>query len=265
MRTELKQKRAIEILKDLGSAAVAFSGGVDSTLVSSLAREALGKRAIAVIGRSLVDPREDLVDARRTAKKIGIALYEIDVPIMEDEFFVSNPPDRCYHCKKVLFGEISDFARSKGLRAVVDGTTKDDLSDVRPGMKAKHEFGVVSPLLEAGITKAEVRAISKKRKLPTWNRPQAACLASRIPYGTEIERDLVARIAKAERALKKIGFSQVRVRAHGPVARIEIEPDEMPRALRSRARITKELKSLDFIYITLDIEGFRSGSMNEVL
>lgn len=265
MRTEQKQKKAMEILNDLGSVAVAFSGGVDSTLVSSLSREVLGKRAVAVIGKSLVDPKEELVDARRIAKRIGITLYEIDVPVMEDEGFVANQPDRCYHCKKVLFGEISDFARGKGLRAVADGTTRDDLSDVRPGMRAKREFGVVSPLLEAGITKAEVRAISKTRKLPTWNKPQAACLASRIPYGTEIDADLVARIAKAERALRRMGFSQVRVRAHGPVARIEIEPEEMPWALRSRARITKELKSLDFIYITLDIEGFRSGSMNEVL
>lgn len=260
-----KERKALTIIRGLKSVAVAYSGGVDSTLVCSLAMEALGERAVAVIGRSLIDPKEDLAEARRSAKKIGIKLIEIDVPIMDSEEFVSNPSDRCYHCKRMLFSEISKFAKGNGLRSIIDGSTKDDLSDVRPGMKAKREFGVVSPLLEAGLTKTEVRRISKERRLPTWDKPQSACLASRIPYGTEISAELIDRISRAERYLRELGLRQLRVRAHGPVARIEIEPVDMGRLLKVRRKVVKEFKSLGFIYVTIDIEGFRSGSMNEVL
>jgi len=265
MNLNEKESAALDLLKESGSVAVAFSGGADSTLVCSLAFEALGKRAIAAIGRSPLDPLEDLGGARRTALTIGITLYEIEIPTMSDERLVANSPDRCYHCKKLLFKAIADLAAVVGVDSIADGSTSDDLSDVRPGMRAKEEYRVRSPLLEAGISKEEVRAISKSRGLPTWDKPSAACLASRVPYGTKITGDLLERIARAERFLKSNGFSQVRVRAHGHIARIEIEPQEMRRFLEMRENIAKELKAAGFTYISLDIEGFRSGSMNEVL
>lgn len=230
----------------------------------SLAKEALGDRAIAVTCRSPIDPAEDLEHARRTAGIIGIRLSEVDVPVMSDERFVANAADRCYHCKRLLFKSISELAGKEGIANIADGGTKDDLSDVRPGMKATMESGVRSPLLEAGMTKEDVRAVSKSRGLRTWDRPSAACLASRIPYGTPVTEDLLRRIARAERFLRSNGFSQVRVRAHGQIARIEVEPREMQRLLEMRETIAEELKKAGFTYISLDIEGFRSGSMNEV-
>jgi len=260
-----KERAALDILRGLGSVAVAFSGGADSSLVCSLAKEAVGDRAMAVIGRSPLDPVEDLGNARRIAGEIGIKLYEIELPAMSDERFVRNPADRCYYCKTLLFKAISDLARKQGVKSIADGSTNDDLDDARPGMKAKRELGVSSPLLEAGISKEEVRAISKSRGLQTWDKPSSACLASRIPYGTRITEELLERIGRMERFLKSNGFSQVRVRAHGQIARIEIDPLEMPRLLEMREIVAKEFKGAGFIYISLDIEGFRSGSMNEVL
>ena len=265
MRLENKEKKAISIIRELGSVEVAFSGGVDSTLVCSLAKEALGEKAIAVIGKSQVDPKEELGAARKIAKELGIRLLEVDVPIMDKEEFVSNPPDRCYHCKKELFSAIAELGMKNGLRAVIDGTTVDDLSDVRPGMRAKKEMDVRSPLLEAGITKAEVRRLSKQRKLPTWNKPQAACLASRIPYGSRLTNDTLERIAKSERYLKSLGFVQVRVRAYDDLARIEVEKKQMKNILADKDKISRQLKKLGFVYVTIDIDGYRSGSMNEVL
>jgi uncharacterized protein len=265
MSGEKKERRAIETLKRLGSVAVAFSGGVDSSLVCSLAKEALGEKAIAVIGKSPLDPAEELDEARRTAKAIGIRLFEVEVPVMSDESFVCNPADRCYHCKRLLFKAIRDLATKHDIVAIADGSTNDDLSDVRPGMRANREAGVRSPLLEVGISKEGVRAISKSRGLPTWTKPSGACLASRIPYGTSITAELLCRIGRVERFLRSNGFSQVRVRAHGEIARIEIGPKEMKRFMKKRDMIAKEFKEAGFTYVTLDIEGFRSGSMNEVL
>jgi len=265
MNIDDKERNAIKILKGLGSVAVAFSGGADSSLVCSLAREALGDKAIAVIGKSPLDPAEELEEAGRTAKAIGIKLFEVEVPVMSDEGFVCNPADRCYHCKRLLFKTMRDLALEHGIKAIADGSTNDDVSDVRPGMRANREAGVKSPLLEAGISKEEVRAISKKRGLPTWSKPSAACLASRIPYGTSITAELLCRIGRAERFLRANGFSQVRVRAHGEIARIEIGPKEMKRFLKIRDKVVKEFKEAGFTYVALDIEGFRSGSMNEVL
>lgn len=265
MNENEKVRNALGALRSLGSVAVAFSGGADSSLVCSLAREALGDRAIAVIGRSPLDPVEQLGEARRTASEIGIKFYEIELPAMSDERFVMNPADRCYYCKTLLFKAISELARKHGIGAVADGSTNDDVEDVRPGMRAKEEFNVSSPLLAAGIRKEEVRDISKSRGLRTWDKPSAACLASRIPYGTRITEELLDRIGRMERFLRSNGFSQVRVRAHGQVARIEVKAEEMPRLLDIREKVAKEFKGAGFTYIAVDLEGFRSGSMNEVL
>jgi uncharacterized protein len=262
---ESKEQRALELIKGLGSVAVAFSGGVDSALVCSLAKEALGDKAIAVIGRSPLHPDFDLEFARRIAGEIGIALFEIDVPVMSDGEFVKNPADRCYRCKTIMLKSIIGIAGKHNIQCVVDGSTNDDVSDIRPGMKAKKELGVRSPLLETGISKEDVRAISMKRGLASWNRPSAACLASRIPYETEITVELLERIGRAERFLRSNGLTQVRVRAHGNIARIEVDQEEMPLLFQIRDKVVRELKKEGFIYISMDIQGFRSGSMNEVL
>jgi uncharacterized protein len=260
-----KERAALDSLRALGSVAVAFSGGADSSLVCSLAKEALGEKAIAVIGRSPLDPIEELGAARRTAGEIGMTLHEIELPAMSDERFVRNPADRCYYCKSLLFKAIHDLAKKHGISYVVDGSTNDDLGDSRPGMRAKQEFRVSSPLLDARITKEEVREISKSRGLMTWDKPSAACLASRIPYGTQITKELLDRIGRMERFLRENGFTQVRVRAHGEFARIEVDPKEMQRLVEMRDKVAKELKKAGFIYVTIDLEGYRTGSMNEVL
>jgi len=265
MNLKGKERMALDVLKGLGSVAVAFSGGTDSALVCSLAREALGDGAIAVTGRSPLFPAEELEEARRAAGAIGIRMFEVDVPVMSDEGFVANPADRCYRCKRLLLRAISDLAGGQGIRSVVDGGTEDDLADVRPGTRAGREQGVRSPLQEAGMTKEDVRALSKTRGLPGWDKPSAACLASRIPYGTPITEELLGRIGGAERFLRSNGFSRVRVRAHGRIARIEVEPGDMPRLLARREEVVRELKKAGFIYVSLDMQGFRSGSMNEVL
>jgi len=265
MKLEDKTRRAISILKERESVAVAFSGGVDSSLVCSLAAEALGDRAVAVIGLSPLDPKEDIVLARDIAEEIGIRLLEIEIPQMDDERFVSNPPERCYFCKSALFGSISNLINEMGIARIADGSTKDDLSDYRPGAAAKDEYEVISPLLEADISKEEVREICRRRKLSVWDRPQMACLASRIPYGTSISKELLESIAMAERYLRSKGFGQFRVRAHGPIARVEIDPVDFQKAIINRLEIIEELRRAGFTYVTLDLAGFRSGSMNEVL
>lgn len=264
---EEKLQRLRDIIGGAGSAVVAFSGGVDSTFVAAVASDVLGDRAVAVTGVSPSVPPSELAEARELARRIGIRHDLIDTHEMEREGYVENSPMRCYHCKTELYSLLEAYARERGYAAILDGCNVDDLGDHRPGRVAAAEHGVRSPLIEAGLTKAEIRDLSKARGLPTWDKPAMACLASRIPYGTPVTIEALTQIGDAEAALRALGFRQLRVRHHGDVARIEIEPADMPLLLdpELRAEAVRRVREAGFRYVTLDLAGFRSGSMNEAL
>ena len=264
-----KLEHCQRILRDLHSVVVAFSAGVDSTLLLYLAAETLrhedGNKVIAATGISPIYPQREQDSARRLAQSMGVELIELETGEMSDGTFTANPTDRCYHCKKGIFGAIADLARQRRMSAVISGTNADDTGDYRPGMRATKELGIRDPLLEAGLTKEDIRAISREFGLETWNKPSMACLATRIPYGEQITVEKLGRIEHAEYALKDIGFDQCRVRDHGSLCRIEVPQEQLATAMQQREQILALIKPLGYTYITLDIEGFRSGSMNETL
>jgi len=264
---DTKLRRLRKIVRSVGSAALAFSGGADSTLVAKIAHDELGDKALAVTIASPMYPDSELRQASAVARKIGIEHVVITVDPLTDTRFVSNPPDRCYLCKRDDIEHIRRLADSRGLKEILDGSNADDRDDYRPGLRAKEEMGVISPLAEAGVTKADVRAISRRLGLPTASKSSSPCLASRIPYGEAITREKLRMIGEAEEFLRSKGFEPVRVRAHGSIARIEVPPGQIPRlaAPRTRASVVRKLKSLGFAYVALDIEGYRTGSLNEVL
>jgi uncharacterized protein len=242
---------------------------VDSTYLLAAALDALGpKRVLAVTADSDTCTDREREEARELARELGARHRFVTSREMEDPRFVANAPDRCYHCKRALLQELREVAHEKGLRSVVLGATVDDLGDHRPGMRAAREMGIHSPLLEVGLTKAEIRQLSRERGLPTWDKPSMACLASRIPYGTPITPQALERIGSAEGFLRDtLNLRQLRVRDHGPIARIEVEPQHIERLTQEegRQRIVESLRELGYRYVTLDLAGFRSGSMNEVL
>jgi len=262
-----KQTRLRSILIDLGSVAVAFSGGVDSTYLLHVAVEALGDRALAVTGDSETIPRSELEKTHLLAAQMGVNHRVIRTEEMCDPEFVANAADRCFHCKKTLFGTISELADREGYNAVVEGSNIDDLSDYRPGLKAVEKFNVRSPLCEAGLTKNDIRLLSKAALLPTWDQPAAPCLSSRIPYGHPVTSEKLDRIERSEIFIRGFGFPILRVRDHGDVARIEVPRGEIARLIKEDIyqKISDELKSYGYKYVAVDLEGFRSGSLNEVL
>jgi len=264
----LQAKLAVcaDVLTRYSGVAVAASGGVDSTLVLALAVRTLGaENVLAVTARGPLYPPEEPLDAAEIAEQLGVRHLFVEADPLGVPGVGDNPPDRCYHCKTLVFGGIKEVAATHGLEAVVSGDNAEDPSDYRPGLQAVRELGVVAPLLEAGMAKVDIRAVSAALGLPTAQKPSAACLASRVPYGQTLTAERLGRIAQAERVLREMGFGQCRLRDHEPLARIEVTADDLPRAFELRTELVAALKPLGYTYVTLDLQGFRTGAMNETL
>ncbi len=263
---DLRFRSLRRIIAGLGSAGVAFSGGVDSTLLLAMCREVLGpERVLALTVHSELIPALERERAAELARWLGVRHIEVPFSALHAPDIVANRPDRCYHCKRAVFGRLLEIVRAEGLAVLVHGANADDLGDYRPGLRAAEELGVRAPLLEAGLTKAEIRDLSRRMGLPTADLPSMACLASRVPYGTPLTAEALARIDAAESYLRREwGLAQVRVRDHFPLARLEVPEEEIPRLAQPDARrtIAHHLRSLGYRYVTLDLEGFRSGSLN---
>jgi len=261
-------ERLREILRGTGGCAVAYSGGVDSSLVLAAARETLGDRCLAVIATSSTYARRECEAAIAWVREQGIPHVVIHSEELDVPGFRENPPDRCYHCKRELFTRVRAEADAHGLPCVADGTNADDMADYRPGARAAAELAVLSPLRDAGLTKADIRTIAREvYRLPVADKPAMACMASRFPYGSAITRDKLAQVEALEDLLRDIGFKVYRARHHGAIVRLELGPDEMEAMSRAetRSRIVAFAKALGFSYVTLDLEGYRPGSMNETL
>ncbi len=259
-----KLGRMKEEIARCGSALVAFSAGVDSTFVLAVAREVLGDRAVALTAHSPAVPRAERAEARSLAARLGVRHLERDSREQDDPAYVANALDRCYHCKSELYRLCEEAARAEGLAAVLDGFNADDRRDHRPGHRAAEERRVRSPLAEAGMSKAEVRAWSEAYHLPTWDKPQMACLASRIPYGTPVTPERLAQVERAEAGIRALGLRDVRVRHHGDIGRVEVGEAEMETAFARRAEILAAVKGAGFEIAALDLEAFRSGRLNEI-
>ncbi len=259
---KLRQMKAS--LGALDGALVAFSAGVDSTFVLAVAREVLGDRVLALTAHSPSVPQSERVEARALARRLGVRHREMESREIDDPRYVANPVDRCFYCKSELYRLCADVAGHEGLSAILDGFNADDRRDFRPGHRAAEEHQVRSPLAEAGLTKAEVRAWSEAYALPTWDKPQMACLASRLPYGTEVTPERLGQVEQAESALRALGLRSFRVRYHGDIGRIEISAEEMDGAYARRSELALAVRAAGFKMAVLDLEPFRSGRMNEI-
>lgn len=255
-----------KVLKNLGRVVVAYSGGLDSTFLLKMAVDTLGAgNVLAVTARSETYPLSEYKEAVKIAKGLGARHLVIQTNELDSRNFKSNPVNRCYYCKKELFSRLDGIRKKNSMNHVIDGTNLDDLKDVRHGSRAAKELGVRKPLLEAGMTKADIRQYSKALKLPTWDKPAFACLASRIPFNSRITKECLNRIGKAEDYMRRLGFRQVRVRLHGKMARIEVPESDLDLGMKFKGAVVKKLKKLGFVYVALDLEGYRTGSMHEAV
>ncbi len=264
MVIEQKWDRLRTLLRGMKCAVLAYSGGVDSSLLLRATAEVMGHRLIAVTAVSETYPPGELEAAKEFARTLGVTHRILRTQELASEEFARNSPERCYFCKKELYGKLKKIAETEGISCILDGSNKDDLADYRPGRKAAEEFSVRSPLVETGLSKSDVRELARFLNLPMWDKPSLACLSSRIPYGTRITPDIIETVQTAEDHLRVLGFRQVRVRHHGEIARIEIDREAFVQLLSDDAveKITAALKGLGYIYVCLDLEGYRTGSMN---
>ncbi|HXL36214.1 MAG TPA: ATP-dependent sacrificial sulfur transferase LarE [Ktedonobacteraceae bacterium] len=265
VETQAKYEHLQTILKDMESVLVAYSGGVDSALLLKVASDVLGTKAMGVIASSPAYAAEETEEALAVAEQMGISVITLETHELQDERYVANDFNRCYFCKTELFTQLKPLAKQHNLRHIAYGVNKDDDGDFRPGQRAAREFSVRGPLKEAGMGKREIRAVARLLGVPVWNKPAMACFSSRIPYGNKIDIATLQMIYKAEKLLRDLGFQQVRVRHHDKIARIEVERAELPRLLEDQIShiVTDGLRKIGYIYVTVDLSGYRTGSMNE--